>query len=237
MPFKFRIRWIPLIACAVAVAIGISLGQWQTRRADEKEAIERKLAQREAAPAFNLNSDTPGIDDIEYRKARVTGEFINAWTVYLDNRPYRGVPGFYVLMPFKIAGSNQYILVMCGWAQRDIVNRTKLPNIKTPANMIEIEGIVRRNAGHVLQLGAPERLKPGAIVQNVDVAEFAQASGFALKPFLIEQVSDTGDGLIRDWPRPSIGIEKHRGYAFQWYALAAMAFLFFVVTGLRRGTR
>jgi surfeit locus 1 family protein len=29
----------------------------------------------------------------------------------------------------------------------------------------------------------------------------------------------------------------HRGYAFQWYALALMALLFFIVTGFRNGTR
>jgi cytochrome oxidase assembly protein ShyY1 len=30
-------------------------------------------------------------------------------------------------------------------------------------------------------------------------------------------------------------VEKHQGYAFQWYALAAMAVIFFVVNGCRRG--
>jgi len=41
---------------------------------------------------------------------------------------------------------------------------------------------------------------------------------------------------VRDWPPPSLGVEKHRAYAFQWYALALMALLFFLVTGSRRGT-
>ena len=41
----------------------------------------------------------------------------------------------------------------------------------------------------------------------------------------------------RDWPLPSAGVDKHRGYAFQWYALAATAFLFFLVTGFRRASR
>jgi cytochrome oxidase assembly protein ShyY1 len=58
-----------------------------------------------------------------------------------------------------------------------------------------------------------------------------------MQPFVIEQLSDTRDGLIRDWPRPSTGIDRHLGYAFQWYALAATAFIFFVVTGFRRGTK
>jgi cytochrome oxidase assembly protein ShyY1 len=43
--------------------------------------------------------------------------------------------------------------------------------------------------------------------------------------------------LLRVWPSPSSGIDKHRGYAFQWYALAAMAILFFVITGFRSGSK
>jgi surfeit locus 1 family protein len=41
--------------------------------------------------------------------------------------------------------------------------------------------------------------------------------------------------MVRDWPAPSLGVEKHQGYAFQWYALSAMALIFFVVNGFRRG--
>jgi cytochrome oxidase assembly protein ShyY1 len=78
---------------------------------------------------------------------------------------------------------------------------------------------------------------PGAILQNLTVAEFAAASKFTMQPFVIEQSSDTHDGMVRDWPLPSVGIERHLGYAFQWYALALTAFLFFVVTGYRRGTK
>jgi cytochrome oxidase assembly protein ShyY1 len=73
-------------------------------------------------------------------------------------------------------------------------------------------------------------------VQNIDPAQFAQASGMKLKPFFIEQSGPGADGLVRNWPAPSTGVEKHQGYAFQWYALAVMALLFFVITGFRRGT-
>ncbi len=30
------------------------------------------------------------------------------------------------------------------------------------------------------------------------------------------------DGLRREWPRPASGVEKNRGYAFQWYAIAVL---------------
>jgi cytochrome oxidase assembly protein ShyY1 len=46
-----------------------------------------------------------------------------------------------------------------------------------------------------------------------------------------------GERLVREWPAPGTGVDKHRGYAFQWYALAAMAALFFVMTGFRSGRK
>ena len=60
-----------------------------------------------------------------------------------------------------------------------------------------------------------------------------------LQHFVLEQTSADGSetALVRDWPAPDLGIDKHRGYAFQWYALAAMAFLFFLFTGLRSGSK
>jgi cytochrome oxidase assembly protein ShyY1 len=128
-------------------------------------------------------------------------------------------------------------LIARGWIARDVSDRTRLPPIATPAGRVEIQGMVRRQAGRLFQFGSAPQLRPGAIVQNAEVAEFATASQLKLKPFVIEQSTDTQDGLVRDWPRPSTGAEKHRGYAFQWYALAITAFLFFVVTGLRRETR
>ena len=100
-------------------------------------------------------------------------------------------------------------------------------------------GIARRAPGKVMQLGSAPPVTPGAILQNIEVAQFAQASGLKLQPFLVEQTdpAQPGEQLVRDWPAPSLGVEKHRGYAFQWYALAVMALLFFVITGFRRGPK
>lgn len=237
MRFTFRFRLIPFVAAAIAVAIGLSLGQWQTRRAAEKIAIEQKIQERQAAPALQLIDTTPNPDDIEFRHLSVKGEFLRDWPIYLDNRPHDGVAGFYLLMPFKVADSQLHILVARGWIPRNVADRTKMPAIVTPGGQLQIEGVVRRDIGHVMQLGEVDAPRPHAIVQNLDVAGFAAASGLQMSPMVLEQLTDTGDGLVRDWPVPSTGVDKHRGYAFQWYGLAAMAFIFFVVTGIRRGTK
>ncbi len=237
MRITFRFRFIPFVAAAIAVAVGLSLAQWQTRRATEKMELAEKLQARQSAPAIRLGGALPTTDELEFRRVIVQGEFLRDWPVYLDNRPNNGVAGFYLLMPFKIAASNQYVLVARGWIPRNVADRTKVPAIATPDGTIEIEGVARQSIGHVMQLGAVDAPQPHAIVQNLDISSFAASSKLAMQPIFLEQLSDTHDGLVRDWPLPSTGVEKHRGYAFQWYALAAMAFIFFVVTGIRRGKK
>ncbi len=239
MPIRFRIRWIPLLATVIVAAIGVSLGQWQTRRGDEKQAIQAKMAARQSAPAMTLEN-AAGIDvaGAEFRHIKLRGRFVPTWVTYLENRPYNGVPGFYVLMPFKITGSAESaILIERGWAPRDANDRTRVPVVPTPADEIEIEGVIRSDAGHLLQLGAAEAPRPGAIMQNLDIAAYARASQLPLAPFVVEQSGEIKDGLVRDWPAPSLGIDRHRGYAVQWYALALMAVIFFVVTGFRSGKK
>jgi surfeit locus 1 family protein len=225
------------MAAVLAAIIGVSLGQWQMDRASYKKAIEEKLSDRLAAPPVILTAMEPNADEIEFRRIRATGEFIGAWPIYLDNRPHQGKAGFYLVMPLKISGTNQYVLVMRGWIPRDPHDRARLPSVPLPSGIQAIDGIARRHTGHLLQLGKPETVRPGAIVQNLDIGQFEQASKFDLHPIVIEQTNEVQDGLVRDWPPPSAGVDKHLGYAFQWYGLAATALIFFVVTGIKRGKK
>lgn len=232
---KFRFRWIPFVAAVIVALIGFSLGQWQTRRASEKLAIEARQQARESEAATDLGSVIRQSEEVEFRRMKVRGEFVPEWTVYLDNRPYKGAAGFHVMTPMKIENSDMHVLVARGWVKRDVSDRAKLPPISAPAGKVEIEGVARRAPGQVLQLGKAEALQRGVIVQNVDALEFEKAAGLKMQPFVLEQAGDMQDGLVRVWPRPSTGVEKHQGYAFQWYALAVTALIFFVATGFRRG--
>lgn len=235
--FRFRFRLIPFVATVLLVALGVSLAQWQTRRGDQKQAIENAIKQRGAEAPIHLGAAIENTDQLEYRRVKVRGEFVPDWPIYLDNRSYKGMPGFYVLMPLKIVNSEVHVLVERGWLPLNPRNRAILLPYRTPSGVVEVEGVVRGRVGRVLQLGQPTTLKPGAIVQNLDIAALATVSNIQLQPLLIEQTGNNQDGLIRDWTSPSLGIQMHRGYEFQWYALAVMAFLFFVVTGCRQGNK
>lgn len=256
MRIRFRFRWIPFVAMLLLVALGVALGQWQQRRAEQKTALQLKLSAGNAAAPLALGPAPLAPAQaaaLEWRRIAVTGQFVPEWALYLENRPYNGRAGFYLLMPLRIANSNMHVLVERGWLPRDGAARERVPDYATPAGTVTIEGIARLSTGRVMQLGSAPPLRPRAIVQNAEPGQLAAASALALQPFVIEQTSadavastgaaGTGAGndvartaLVRDWPAPALGVEKHRGYAFQWYALALMAFLFFVFTGYRRGT-
>ncbi|MDO8652560.1 MAG: SURF1 family protein [Undibacterium sp.] len=235
MPYSFRIRLIPLLVTIVLCVLGLSLGQWQSRRALEKDEIASAMRQRGQMPPLESTEIVASSKDIVYRKLVLSGSFVREWVLYLDNRPLHGVAGFYVLMPFKIQGSAQHVMVVRGWQPRNPANRLQMSALTTPEGIIKLEGVARHGVDRVMQLGQPEAISPGVIVQNLVVADAAKQTGLRMFDFVLEQTSDSSDGLQRDWPMPSAGADKHRAYAFQWYALSLMAVIFFVVTGFRRG--
>ncbi|MES3022309.1 MAG: SURF1 family protein [Pseudomonadota bacterium] len=237
MRIRFRFRAIPFVATVLLVALGISLGQWQDRRAAGKIALQQQLAARAAEAPLLLGPQAAAAP--AFQRVRVRGSFVQDWPVFLDNRPQGGRAGFYLLMPLRIAGSDLHVLVARGWLPRLAGEYGRLPPFGTPAGEVTLEGIAKESMGKIMQLGTATPLVPKAIVQNVSVAQFAAASGLKLQPFFIEQTDPTqpDEQLVRDWPAPALGVDKHKGYAFQWYALALMALLFFVITGFRRGSK
>lgn len=238
MRLRFRFRLIPCIATILVMALGIALGNWQERRAAEKTALQTELNEGSRQAPLVLTGGTSDVPQ-EFRRVSLRGQFVSGFPVFLDNRPYQGRAGYILVMPFKIEGADQYVLVARGWLPRAAGAVGQLPAYRTPVGSSLLEGSIRLRLGHVMQLGTAAPLVPGAMVQNLTVAEVARASKLPLLPFFIEQSGphSAGDTLVRDWPAPALGVEKHRAYAFQWYALATMALFFFVITGCRRDPR
>ncbi len=239
MPIRFQFRTIPFVATVLLVALGVALGQWQDRRAAYKTGLQQLMAERGAQAPLVLGPALLAAESVELRPVSVRGEFVPGWPLFLDNRPQNGKAGFYLLMPLKISGSDTHVLVARGWLPRYTGQHDRLPPFDTPGGTVTVKGLAKASMGRVMQLGEASPVKPNAILQNLDPAQFAQASKLTVQPFLIEQSAPAtpADSMARDWPAPALGVEKHQGYAFQWYALAVMALLFFVLTGFRRGTK
>ena len=241
---RFKFRTIPFIATLLLVVLGCVLSYWQTQRAHQKEAIEAVLKARGNTAPIAL-PESVILPKMEYTRVILRGQFLQNWALYLDNRPMNGATGIEVVMPFKLQNSNKVVLVERGWIPRNLQNRAAIKSYQTPTGVVDIEGQITATASRVYQLGTAPKIEPNAILQNLTISDFKDAfknQDGEVEPFWILetnaqnklQTTTQNDGLLRDWTRASFGSEKHRGYAFQWLALAVMALLFFIVTGFKR---
>ncbi|CCD30277.1 SURF1 family protein [Candidatus Glomeribacter gigasporarum BEG34] len=211
--------WPALITCA-ATLIAIALGFWQRDRTHQKAALQKRLLQYQNAAPIPVTAAPLPLRDVAYHRVRARGRWMPEYTVYLDNRPYHDQPGFYVLMALALNHGSSYALVNRGWLPRHAAQRARILPYQTPAGEIEIKGIARPDAGRAFELGAGGSAPQLRIRQNLDIAAYQKETGLSLQPVVIWQTGNANDGLIRDWPPATAGIERNLGYMVQWWGIA-----------------
>ncbi len=218
-------RWLVLLAAALAVALTARLGFWPLSRAAQKVALQTQLDTRSTLPELTGTglARTPAAAAAQhYRRARLRGEWDAAHTVFLENRQMNGRPGFFVVTPLRLEGETAAVLVQRGWAPRDQRDRTALPKLTTRAGAVCVEGLIAPPPARLYQFSA---VSSGLIRQNLELTSFARETGLPLLPLSLLQrdsPSTAGDGLLRRWSLPTVDVQMHYGYAFQWFALSAL---------------
>lgn len=230
------LRWRRVVvgmAAVAAVALAVSLGRWQLDRAAQKEALARSIRTEGSKAALTASDILQATrrDALVHRTVRLQGRWLAERTVYLDNRQMQGRVGFFVLTPLQLADSPSVVLVQRGWAPRNFENRTALPMVQTPKELVFVEG---RMAPPPSKLYEPGPSSVGAIRQNLDLAQFQEETGLPLLQDLsVVQTGAASEGLLREWPEINLGVDKHYGYAAQWFALAALIVALYVWFQLR----
>lgn len=219
-----RRGWLVLVAALLGAALTARLGVWQLDRAAQKLGLQAAIEAQAQRPA--LGNDELGGEPL-HRRVVLHGRWAADRTVWLDNRPMDGRTGFFVVTPLLLAGRGDAILVQRGWAPRNQADRNQLPPLTTPGGDVEVVGRLAASPSRLYELGTGSG---GAIRQNLDIAAFAVESGLKLLPLTVVQTAASGadDGLLRHWPAPDLGLHKHYGYAFQWFALCALILVLYV---------
>lgn len=216
-----RIRLISLLLGAgLTVALTSSLGFWQLRRAAEKIALQVAMDTQGAKVPLSVTQMKEVSDPVPlvHRRVHLRGSWAAAATVFLDNRQMDAKVGFFVLTPLILEGGGA-VLVQRGWVPRNFENRTQLPQVETPPGVVEVEG---RIALLPSKLFEPGTAAAGTIRQNLDLVQFRAETALPLMAVTVLQSGESGEGLRRAWPAVNLGVDKHYGYAFQWFAFAAM---------------
>jgi len=227
-----------MAACACALAV--ALGQWQSGRAVERRAALARLESAARAPAIELRREEAfDAAALARKRIAVRGEFVPRYTVLLDHRLHRGRPGYHVVQPLRLAGSDHHVIVLRGWLAAP-PNRLLRPALATPPGEVRIEGIALRQLPQFLEPASAQPCTPGpelCVWQNLQVEKFAAWSGIAVAPLILEQANALEDGLNRSWERVEAGHLKNEMYALQWYSLAALSVVLFLVLSFRRAPR
>jgi surfeit locus 1 family protein len=245
---KLLLAVIFFLSCAVGT---FQLGQWQTRRGDEKQALEdqRTMAQAQR-PAMQIASSI-NLTEWAFRRVELKGEFLPDSWVLLDNRQVQGHPAVQLIQAFRVLPDGFLVAVDRGFLLRNPSKPRDLPagimELITASPTPSLVGMVLQQFPRSAELwgltvGSAERIhQEGRLWSNFDKRQFFANKAEPQANFVVQQLSDeeTADKalgladntlppsafregvLIRVAPHFESQVLKHRGYAVQWYGITA----------------
>ncbi|PTO90875.1 SURF1 family protein [Vibrio splendidus] len=252
---KFRSKgfWIAVVLTVVSVGILIKLGLWQLERGNEKLRYEQQLSERAQQSPRSLDSVITEWKDSRIQaqgaseqlslnglKVDVELETPSGLVVLLDNQVNQGAVGYviYMLGEVRFKDENEslvaekQLLIDLGFvaASNDRRELPQLGNITLPTNM---SGRLYTRSVNPLshELGL-ENTTPKRI-QNINIKALSEYTGQAVLPFVFQPQS------LESWPyellwRPTaMKSEKHFGYSFQWFVMAAVLLFLMLLIGYR----
>lgn len=230
------LKLAPPVGVLAGVCVLAALGFWQLQRAAEKEAIKSAHDARRAEPPVAVGEALLDARVDEFRLGTVRGRFEPEHQILIDNRVFDGRPGFEVVTPLRVAGSRMRILVNRGWIPWQ-ADRARLPEFETPDGEVRLTGLLKRpsDAFFTLEKSAPDASQ--RVWQNLDLERYAALRPFPVQTMVLLLAPDSGAGFAIRWPEyDDAWIDRHRGYAVQWFGLAAallVVYLFAVARGRR----
>ena len=220
---------IPAFLIIATIAFLVSLGLWQLDRADQKRTIEAAIVNAKTGPV-ELIANGRELLDKEYYDVRLQGNYLSDKQFIYDNQIVDQVSGYYVLTPFILTDQLGVILVNRGfipWSgQRerladiavDSVSREIKVQVSSPIKRMELKATdVSRQFPVLIQAVDFD------VLEEVSKLKFVKVVGL-LDP-------SSSDGYVRKWEPYTGSIEKHIGYAIQWFLMA----LVLAIIGLRIG--
>lgn len=246
---KFRSKgfWIAAVLTVVSVGVLIKLGVWQLDRGNEKLRYEQQLLERSQQSSRALDivlSDWRGTGlraqepsspqtlnglkvDIELAKP-------SGLILLLDNQINQGMVGYviYMLGETQTQDGRKQLLIDLGFvaASNDRRKLPQLGNITLPTNMsgrLYVRSVNPLSQELGLENTTPKR------IQNINIQALSQYTGQEVLPFIFQPQS------LGSWPyemlwRPSaMKSEKHFGYSFQWFVMAAVLLFLMLLIGYR----
>ncbi len=229
---QFRFALIPSLLALIGVVATILLGNWQMGRAHSKASLQAKIEVASREPPIPLTADSAVQEPIYYHRVEMSGRFLSAHTIFLDNRMRDGVAGYEVITPLALSPTKA-VLVNRGWIAAP-ADRARLPDVQTVETEVHVLGLALAPTAKFVELS--KVTVAGKVWQNLDASKYAAHTGLDLLPVLVQLHSEFPDGLRRQWPRPDTRIDRHRAYAMQWYTMSVAILILYILLNVRRNS-
>jgi len=243
----FNRKWIFATLLVVpAMGLMLRLGIWQLDRREQRRAFNAHYIEQSTAPPLELTRDTLNADleDMEYRKIQVAGEYDHPNEVAIRNQSWGDQPGVHLLTPLIISGTDSAVLVDRGWIPLDAYQSGNWEGFNQPGS-VTVSGIIRLNQEPTFGGRADPTPQPGESLKAWNFANVETISPqipYALLPVYLQQSPDSTRTNLPypDQPEIEISAGPHLSYAIQWFIFATIlgvGYPFFVRKQIEREHR
>lgn len=239
---NFAPTLIPTIAFLLLLPVLLRLGIWQLDRADEKRQLIASLEAKSSQPSMSLEQALQ-LEQADQTKVAVSGQAVPNLHLVVDNQKRDGRLGYevYALWQTESKASGQlpeYVLVSRGWLPRqDFYEKVPtIPNFEDQS----LEGQLYFSKGSnqvVAQNAQWQKFDNAWLIGQFDletIAEKAGEIGYHTAPFVVRQQAEPNSPFIRQWELVASPPEKHIAYAIQWFGMALVLIILFIVLNLKR---
>lgn len=229
--FRFTPSWIMLFLTLFFIGLFLRLGFWQLHRAEEKKQMLAAYAGQENLDpvSWDASQKLP----LQYTPIKISGTYLPQ-IFLLDNQHYQHQFGYNVLSPLELTDGS-IMMIDRGWIPGDITRRV-FPEIKTPANLIQLNGIAYFPSKGQWVLGQEYEKKDDnlIILERLEPQLLSQLLQKEVYPFIIRLDKQNTHGFVREWETVSMPPQRHWAYALQWFAMAGVLLIIFVALNLKK---
>jgi surfeit locus 1 family protein len=205
------------------MALLARLGFWQLDRLDQRRSSNAQLIQQLNSSSINLNKEQLPVEleNLEDRRATVSGSFDYPSQILLTQQNWQGRPGVHLITPFLVDGLDEAILVDRGWIPAREAATGDLARFNDESS-VDVEGVIRLSdtiAGSQPGLNAPKEQW-----YRIDVAAIGPQMPFALMPVYLQWQPEGLDLELPYRAEQEIDLSEgsHLSYAIQWFLFATV---------------
>lgn len=220
-------KWIGLFALTVVAAlVCLYLANWQMSRKQELDFSNSRISTNFYAEPLDFADDTSLFaqpnSELRWHPVVMQGEYVPEQQLLVRNRPYNGLNGYEVLVPFRTV-QGEFVLVNRGWMEAAFgdASATAQQVPAPPAGQVEltvrlVEGEIDNGVSGI----------PGQ-VSSIDLPEIAEITGLDVGTshygLMASEAPAVATPVLKDKPEEDYG--PNLSYSVQWYCFAAMFFV------------